>query len=164
MSASGPNADEAPPLPPCGIYRTSRALGDHIPAGRLVYFHNHGDPGAGVYLPSGWSANRAQWHTRGHTVPDDSWAHSLTPLPREGLYRVESSFTCCPKNCRSFEVGSLVQLGYDGSARAILFTPVWTIKGLAIPQEGIPIDLDRAASLSLLRVVEEAADSHPLPQ
>ena len=32
-------------LPPCGLYRTRRALGTSIPEGRLVYFHNHGDPG-----------------------------------------------------------------------------------------------------------------------
>jgi hypothetical protein len=35
-------------LPPCGIYRTSQPLGDHVPAGQLVFFHNHGDPGPGI--------------------------------------------------------------------------------------------------------------------
>ena len=47
-------------LPPCGIYRTDLALGDEVPAGRLVYFHDHGDPGPGIYLPRDWVANRAR--------------------------------------------------------------------------------------------------------
>ncbi len=44
-------------LPPCGIYVTTAALGG-IPEGRLVYFHNHGDPGPGLYLPARWKGNR----------------------------------------------------------------------------------------------------------
>ena len=67
-------------LPPCGLYRTTRAL-DHVPAGRLVFFHNHGDPGPGIYLPSGWVLNRARWHERGHTIPSPEWAASLAALP-----------------------------------------------------------------------------------
>ena len=54
-------------LPPCGIYRTLAQVGD-VPAGRLVYFHNHGDPGPGVYLPERWSANRAHFQARGHVL------------------------------------------------------------------------------------------------
>jgi hypothetical protein len=38
-------------LPPCGLYRTTLTL-DHVPAGRLVFFHNHGIRGR-IYLPSG---------------------------------------------------------------------------------------------------------------
>src|SRR6185436_5605612 len=101
-------------LPPCGLYRTKKQLGDAVPAGRLVYFHNHGDPGPGVYLPSGWSANRARWHDRGTPIPDPVWAETLQPLAPEGLYRVRETFTCCEKNCRSFEPELLVQLGYNG--------------------------------------------------
>src|SRR5262245_7482605 len=95
-------------LPPCGIYRTTRALGDDVPAGRLVFFHRHGDPGPGVYLPSGWTANRARWHEHGHTIPSTDWADSLVPLPAEGFYRVREEFTCCAKNCRTYEVDLLV--------------------------------------------------------
>lgn len=36
---------------PCGLYRTTRPIPDAVPAGVLVYYHNHGDPGPGVYLP-----------------------------------------------------------------------------------------------------------------
>ena len=144
-------------LPPCGLYRTSRALGDHVPAGRLVYFHNHGDPGPGVYLPSAWTANRARWHDHGHTIPSADWAASLAPLPAEGLYRVLEAFTCCPKQCRTYETDLLVQLGYDGSAAPLLFVPEWTPAGLAIPETGIRIDADRLSRLVRLKVAEGAA-------
>lgn len=148
-------------LPPCGIYRTSMPLDDHIPAGRLVYFHNHGDPGPGVYLPSGWSANRAQWHENGHVIPDADWARTLGPLPAEGFYRVRESFTCCSRDCRTFETDLLVQLGYDGTAKPILFLPEWTVKGLAIPEEGFPLDADRMAKLARLQVVENDDEDEP---
>lgn len=145
-------------LPPCGLYRTTVALGDHVPAGRLVYFHNHGDPGAGVYLPASWSANRARWRPDGHLLPTPEWARTLTPLPAEGLYRVRESFTCCAKNCRTYEVDLLVQLGYDGAGRGILFVPEWTSQGLAIPGEGLPVDPDRLAKLAPLKVVQASAE------
>ena len=64
-------------LPPCGLYRTTTKIGE-IEAGRLVYFHNHGDPGPGLYLPSGWSNNTARWGARGTTVPAPCmacWSH-----------------------------------------------------------------------------------------
>jgi hypothetical protein len=47
-------------LPPCGVYRTKTAVAG-IEAGRLVYFHNHGDPGPGLYPPESWAQNRAKF-------------------------------------------------------------------------------------------------------
>ena len=47
-------------LPPCGLYRTTTKIGD-CEADRLVYFHNHGDPGPGFYFPEKWVKNRAQF-------------------------------------------------------------------------------------------------------
>lgn len=146
-------------LPPCGIYRTTEALDEHVPAGRLVYFHNHGDPGPGVYLPASWSLNRADWHERGHTVPSPDWVRSLVPLPEEGLYRVREEFTCCAEACRTYEENLLVQLGYDTEANAILFVPEWSAQGLAIPELGTHIDADRLARLELLHVAE--SDDEP---
>jgi hypothetical protein len=149
-------------LPSCGIYRTTRALEDHVPAGRLVFFHNHGDPGPGVYLPSGWTLNQAQWHENGHTIPSPEWAATLAPLPTEGLYRVREEFTCCAKRCRTYEPDLLVQLGYNAEAEPLLFLPEWTDSGLAIPEMGIPIDQDRLRSLAALKVVEsEPIDAPP---
>jgi hypothetical protein len=143
-----------PTLPGCGIYRTREALEGHVPAGLLVFFHNHGDPGPGIYLPSGWSLNRAQWHETGHTIPSDDWASTLDALPAEGLYRVTETFTCCAKSCHTYEPELLVQLGYNASAEPLLFVPEWTDSGLAIPEMGTPIDADRLRCLTALRVVE----------
>ena len=54
-------------LPPCGLYATRATIGS-IPPGRLVYFHNHGNPGPGIYLPASWKGNRARFEARGHEV------------------------------------------------------------------------------------------------
>ena len=143
-----------PTLPACGIYRTTQPLEDHVPAGRLVFFHNHGDPGPGVYLPSGWTLNKAHWHESGHTIPTPEWAASLEALATEGLYRVREAFSCCAKKCRTYEPDLLVQLGYNGEAQPLLFLPEWTDVGLAIPEMGVAIDHDRLACLAPLRVVE----------
>jgi hypothetical protein len=146
-------------LPPCGIYRTTHALDEHVPAGRLVFFHNHGDPGPGVYLPTGWAANRASWSDDGHVIPSDDWAATLSPLLDEGFYRVTETFSCCEKRCRVFEPDLLVQLGYDTDAHPLLFVPEWTEAGLALPEIGLHIDEDQLARLAPLTVAE--ADDEP---
>jgi hypothetical protein len=143
--------------PPCGLYRTTQALGD-VPAGRLVYFHNHGNPGAGVYLPKSWSMNRVQWHERGNTVPVE-FSATLHSLAAEGLYRVASTFTCCEKRCVTFQPDAMVQLGYDGEGRAILFTPEWSARGLGFPERGTVIDEVRTKQLTKLNVPESNAAS-----
>src|SRR5688572_5621052 len=130
----------APEPPPCGIYRTLQSIGD-VPAGRLVYFHNHGDPGAGVYLPESWSHNRAHFSKRGHTLPAATDPHAaLAPLPREGLYRVKSTFHCCAKRCVEFIPETLVQLGYEGAGRGILFIAEMAGGAVSIPAKGTVVD------------------------
>ena len=143
-------ADEVD-LPPCGIYRTRVALGS-VPEERLVYFHNHGDPGPGLYLPAEWRGNRARFSARGHLLPSPDDVRHLAPLAAEGFYRVVSPFHCCAKQCRLFETDSLVQLGYDGQARAILFVPEWVDGQLALPERGTRVDPDRIDLLKRLRV------------
>src|SRR5678815_1810646 len=97
-------------LPACGLYRTAREVVG-VPAGRLVYFHNHGDPGPGLYLPESWALNRARFSQRGQTLSSDADADALEALPAEGFYRVREAFHCCAKQCRRFELELLVQLG-----------------------------------------------------
>lgn len=126
-----------------------------------MYFHNHGDPGPGIYLPSSWMANRASWQERGHTIPSHAWAATLVPLPAEGFYRVCEEFTCCEKACRVYEPDLLVQLGYDGDGHALLFVPELTASGLALPELGLPIDEDRLGKLAPLKVVESDEDQEP---
>jgi hypothetical protein len=143
-------------LPPCGLYRTAADVAG-VPAGRLVYFHNHGDPGPGVYLPSGWKLNRAQFDARGHTLPDDSDAAALTPLPAEGMYRAHAPFFCCEKECHRFEPETLVQLGYNGDGEPILFLPTLGDAGVGIPTRGTKTSLAALANLTRLRVASESA-------
>ena len=142
--------------PSCGLYRTTLAL-DQLPAGRLVYFHNHGEPGPGIYLPSTWNLNRAEWHTHGTTVPSAQWSSTLAPLAPEGLYVVREAFHCCDKKCTRFVEDQLVQLGYDGDAVPILFTPEWSDRGLGFPATGTRLDHDRVQKLMLLKVARGAA-------
>ena len=142
-------------LPPCGLYRTTRDLGD-VPAGRLVYFHNHGEPGPGVYPPERWEHNRARFPDRGFTLPEPYAvsARGLAPLAAEGFYRVVRPFHCCEKECTLFEAETLVQLGYDGAGEAILFVPELTASGMTLPTRGSRIAADRVGSIVLLKVAE----------
>ena len=146
------------PLPPCGIYRTTQPL-EAIPAGRLVYFHNHGDPGPGVYLPERWVNNRAIWQARGTTATSEAWIGSLQALPAEGLYKVREEFFCCVNRCRRYEVGALVQLGYDAEAGALLFVPEWTEASLHFPVDGLKFEAKNAQRLEPLKVTEAAPAS-----
>src|SRR5206468_1595524 len=78
-------------LPPCGLYRTTMQIGG-IEAGRLVYFHDHGNPGPGLYLPDSWKSNRAHFSSDGMTAPTDLDPRALQALPAEGFYRVTAAF------------------------------------------------------------------------
>jgi len=138
-------------LPPCGLYRTTQAVGS-IPAGRLVYFHNHGDPGPGLYLPAGWKGNRVQLAERGSLLPSPEDVRYLEPLPPEGFYRVLHAFDCCEKQCRRFEPEMLLQLGYNGAGEAIVFVPELIESMLAVPERGSKIDAKNFEHLKLLKV------------
>jgi len=142
---------------PCGIYRTTLAIEgpggeERTPAGVLVFFHNHGDPGPGVYLPREWKNNRAVFQKEGITVPDDGYAESLEPLLPEGFYRVTEPFHCCEDRCQYFEEDLLVQLGYNGDAEPILFLPEMVEGALALPATGTIVDDWKLAKLHPLKV------------
>jgi len=144
-------------LPPCGLYRTLKPIAD-LPAGRLVYFHNHGNPGPGVYFPEKWTANRAHFSPKGMTLPtpfDPGW---FQPLPREGFYRVTSAFHCCAKRCTEFQPDQFVQLGYNGTGRALLFVPELADGAIAIPGRGVLIDDDVLPNLVALQVHERKTE------
>lgn len=152
----------SPALPPCGLFRTTTPIGE-VPAGRLVYFHNHGDPGPGVYLPERWNLNRAIFHVHGQTLPEPvaRLAASLEPLPDEGFYRVREPFFCCEKRCRTFEAELLVQLGYDGAGNAILFLPELTAQGISVPSTGSPIASTNLGRLAAVKVAERSGEVVP---
>ena len=126
-------------LPPCGLYRTVKPFGN-VESGRLVYFHNHGNPGAGVYFPEKWHSNRAEFSPNGVPVPEDFDPRSLRALPAEGFYRVAKAFFCCEKKCVQFEPEAFVQLGYNGAGRALLFVPELGGGSITVPERGTMID------------------------
>jgi hypothetical protein len=148
-------------LPPCGLYRTTAPVAG-IPAGRLVYFHNHGDPGPGLYLPEGWSHNRMQVSKQGRTLehPEDD-VRLLEPLPPEGFYRVTEAFHCCEKKCRLFEPEMMLQLGYNAAGEAIAFVPELVDGMLAVPTRGSRVEPAVFDKLRQLRVpVVQAGTQH----
>lgn len=149
-------------LPACGLYRTVAAIAD-VPAGRLVYFHNHGDPGPGVYIPERWLGNRAEFAARGTTLPPGFDVGALQPLPAEGFYRVTAAFHCCAKRCTQFEPDAFVQLGYNGAGRPLVFTPELTGAAIAIPERGTPVDDDVLVHLKPLKLPERR-DELALPR
>jgi hypothetical protein len=129
-----------------------------VPPGQLVYFHNHGDPGPGLYLPERWTANRAHFSPKGTTLPIVFDPGALLPLPAEGFYRVATAFFCCEKRCVRFEPEAFVQLGYNGAGRALLFVPELAVDAITVPERGTPINDAALANLSALRVSERRQD------
>jgi hypothetical protein len=129
-----------------------------VAAGRLVYFHNHGDPGPGLYFPERWTANRAHFSPRGSTLPIVFDPRALVALPAEGFYRVTATFYCCEKRCLLFEPEALVQLGYNGAGRALLFAPELSNGAITVPERGTPINDAALANLVALRIAERRED------
>ena len=150
-------------LPPCGLYRTVAAIGDTA-AGRLVYFHNHGDPGPGLYFPERWTANRAHFSPRGSTLPVMFDPKALLALPAEGFYRVAAAFYCCEKRCVRYEPESFVQLGYNGAGRALLFVPELAAGAITVPERGTQIDDASFPHLVALKLSERRGDDLALPR
>jgi hypothetical protein len=132
-------------------------IGD-VAAGRLVYFHNHGNPGPGLYFPDSWTGNRANFSPTGTTLPVVFDPKSLHALPAEGFYRVTGAFFCCEKHCVRFEPEAFVQLGYNGAGRALLFVPELAADTITIPDRGTVIDDAALASLAALQLHEKRAD------
>lgn len=144
-------------LPPCGLYRTTTQIGS-IEAGRLVYFHDHGDPGPGLYLPDSWASNRAHFSSNGITAPLDLDARALQPLPAEGFYRVTAAFYCCDKQCVKFEPDAFVQLGYNGNGKPLVFIPEFGNGSITVPTRGVAIDDTALVNLIALKIAERKTD------
>ncbi len=109
--------------PKCGLYRTSRAHPERttaVPAGRLVYFHNHSDSGEPVVLlPQKNTSNKWAFQTKGYLVKDTTWPASLVALKGEGFYRLGEPLRTGANGL--IPAGELVQLGYNGDGAAIGF-------------------------------------------
>ncbi|HEY5922582.1 MAG TPA: hypothetical protein VIV11_12965 [Kofleriaceae bacterium] len=144
-------------LPPCGLYRTIKQIGD-VEAGRLVYFHNHGNPGPGLYFPERWSHNRAHFSQNGMTVPKTFDPRALRALPAEGFYRVKAPFFCCEKQCMKFEPEAFVQLGYNGAGKALVFIPELVGGVISVPERGTFVDDAALEHLAKLEFPEKTDD------
>jgi hypothetical protein len=144
-------------LPPCGLYRTVKPIAG-IESGRLVYFHNHGNPGPGLYMPEDWTHNRARFSENGTTVPADFDPRALRALPAEGFYRVKAAFYCCEKQCVKFEPEQLVQLGYNGAGRALAFIPEYAGGSISVPERGTFVDDAALPNLVKLSLPERHDD------
>jgi hypothetical protein len=129
----------------------------------LVYFHNHGNPGPGIYLPKEWRYNRAQFEEKGQTVYDLDSLRWLEPLPPEGFYRVLETFHCCEKQCLLFAQDALLQLGYNADADPILFMPELVDSMFAIPEQGWRTTLERLVNVRQLQLPVTRRDTL-LPQ
>jgi hypothetical protein len=147
---------------PCGLYRTTQPIDDDVQPGMLVYYHNHGDPGPGVYLPQDWVNNRAVFNETGTTIPDSKYEESLEPLLPEGLYRVSQDFFCCKDQCQRFEEDLLVQLGYNGDAEPILFVPAFVDGLLSFPDTGSIVEPWKLKQIIPLKVPEEKLEPSDL--
>lgn len=120
--------------------------------GRLVYFHNHGNPGAGIYPPTSWVQHKAVFSDKGTPIPDAAWADSLVPLKPDGMYRVERAFTCCEKKCQVYEPDMLVMLSYDAHAEPFVVVPVWTATGFTLPANARKVSRESLQQLAGLKL------------
>ena len=152
-------------LPPCGLYRTTKPLPEHedeIPAGRLVFFHNHSDSGLPtVFTPDHNINNR--WHFHGPGVPfrGMAWANSLQRLPSEGFYILRKALEF---EGGAWPKGTLVQLGYTPEGDPILFIAQVRASleenDLWFSHQGVGITRDQAATLDAVNVYEEPLPEH----
>ncbi len=154
-------------LPPCGLYRTSKALEGHaeqFPEGLLVYFHNHSDSGLPqVLAPDHNVHNRWHFHGPGVEFRALSWADTLVAVPSEGFYSLRRELTF---EGGSWPKGALVQLGYNRNADAILF--IAQVRGhleendLFFADKGVGIRREQLSILEPVSVYQEqaSADDH----
>jgi hypothetical protein len=80
------------------------------------------------------------------------------PLPAEGFYRVTAPFHCCAKRCTRYEPEALVQLGYNGAGRALLFLPELAGGAITVPERGTLIDDAAFPHLTALKLSERRDD------
>ena len=150
-------------LPPCGLYRTTKPLPDHeaeIPAGVLVYFHNHSDAGLPIAVaPDHNILNRWHFHGEGIAFRGLAWADSLVRLPAEGFYMLRKGLEF---DGGSWPKGTMVQLGYTRAGDPILFIAQQRAKleenDLFFSARGVGIAREQLALLEALNVYVEPGE------
>ena len=159
-------ANPKPMLPDCGLYRTTKPLSGHeekVPAGILVYFHNHSDSGLPtVTTPDHNVHNR--WHFHGPSIEFRglAWASSLEKLPAEGFFTLRRELTF---DGGKWPKGALVQLGYTREADPILFIARQRARleenDLFFSSKGVAIKRDQLSILEQATIfVEQNENEH----
>ncbi len=132
-----------------------------LPAGVLVYFHNHSTQGPPVVHPAD-SNRHNRWRFRASGVPitDSSYLSTLEPRKAEGFYRLRKHFH--PDAGRVVAANTLVQLGYNRAGEPIIFFPNRSddTNALVFPTEGMRIPV---AVYELLEPLDLRGPVHPTP-
>jgi hypothetical protein len=149
-------------LPECGLFRTMKPLPEHegeVPAGILVYFHNHSDSGLPVIVVPDHNVHN-RWHFHGAGIPFRglSWADSLVKLPAEGFYMLRKTLVF---QGGEWPKGALVQLGYNRSGDGILFIAQVRAQlqenDVFFSDNGVGVTRDQLVTLEALSVFVEPA-------
>lgn len=150
-------------LPDCGLYRTTKALPgneERVPAGTLVYFHNHSDSGLPQVLAPDHNVHN-RWHFHGPAIEFRglSWADSLHKVPDEGFFTLKKELTF---DGGKWPKGALVQLGYTKSGDAILFIARVRSRldenDLFFSDKGVPVKADQLSILERAQIYQEPAE------
>ncbi|MFT3770944.1 MAG: hypothetical protein QM820_36455 [Minicystis sp.] len=153
----------------CGLYRATKPLPGNeaaVPAGTLVYFHNHHATDSGRPLPSVIPPDHNvhnRWHFHVETAVNDirspSWVESLEKVPEQGFYTLRRELTF---DGGSWPKGSIVQLGYTRTADPILFIarvrPTLSENDLFFSDKGVGIKRDQLSILEPAVIYNEPGD------
>ena len=107
---------------PTGLYRTTSALPgleEAVPSGVLVFVGQHPDGMRFVVRPSSNRNNRWFWSDPVLPLPEGGWMWTLRSLPAEGFYTLPETL----EHARGgrWMKNTIVQLGYNGAGRGIVF-------------------------------------------
>jgi hypothetical protein len=126
-------------LPECGIYRTGIALAgqeETLPAGTLVYFHNHSEKGPPlVQLPLDNTHNRWTFSEKGWLVEDTGFVEALVRLKPQGYYIISGQHIHVSRE-EILGEKTLVQLGYNRRGDSILFVGQFDGNTIQFPTQG----------------------------
>jgi hypothetical protein len=109
-------------LPEPGLYRTTKPYPgneDAIPAGVLVYVGNKEDGSTFVVRPGANRRNRWFWGEPTVAFRSPSWGQSLRKLRPEGFYTLPEDLDLGGGG--KWLKNAVVQLGYNGDGKGILF-------------------------------------------
>lgn len=107
---------------PAGLYRTTLPMPGHeaaIPAGVLVFVGQRAGGERFVVRPGSNRRNRWYWSDPTLPLPPSGWMWTLRRLPPEGFYTLPEAIELA--NGGRWLKNAIVQLGYNGAGRGILF-------------------------------------------